>query len=372
MQTKHLKRSFLIGFWVSGLLLLVLVVSIAIKPEPPVRETERARKILSEAKNKCADIYSSDLYYKAKKYYDSAIYSWSGENDRFYMVRDFGETKKFAGLSASYARDAIMDAMAHKNNLQLRLQLKIETLDTLVNNFESSFKNLPMPMDMMQKYEWGKLLLTESKYAYDNRNYIICSEKIHNSEEYLNEVNDSTVSRLANYFRNYPEWIKWTDKTLKDTRKNNKTAIIIDKFSEKCYLYKNGKPVDTFEIELGDNWMGNKCLKGDKATPEGFYKVIRKLSSGQTKYYKALLLDYPNSEDKKRFLKAVKEGTLPKDAEIGGMIEIHGGGGKGVNWTDGCIALENKNMDIVFKLAQSGTPVTIVGSVQPLQLLLPD
>ena len=64
--------------------------------------------------------------------------------------------------------------------------------------------------------------------------------------------------------------------------------------------------------------------------------------------------------------------TTPKDAEIGGMIEIHGGGGKGVNWTDGCIALENKNMDIVFKLAQSGTPVTIVGSVQPLQLLLPD
>ncbi len=229
-----------------------------------------------------------------------------------------------------------------------------------------------MSMEMMQKYEQGKLLLTESKYAYDNRNYIICSEKIHKSEVYLNEVNDTTVSRLADYFSNFPDWIKWTDKTVKDNRKNNKTAIIIDKFSKKCYLYKSGKPVDTFEIELGDNWMGNKCLKGDKATPEGFYKVIRKLPSSQTKYYKALLLDYPNSEDKKRFIKAVRDGTLPKNAEIGGLIEIHGGGGKGVNWTDGCIALENKNMDIVFKLAQSGTPVTIVGSVQPLQLLIPD
>ena len=44
------------------------------------------------------------------------------------------------------------------------------------------------------------------------------------------------------------------------------------------------------------------------------------------------------------------------------MIEIHGNGGKGIDWTEGCIALTDKEMDVVYKFARVGTPVTIVGS----------
>ncbi len=77
MQTKYTKKILLTGLSVISLLIISLIVSIVIMPEPPAKEVEKARKTLSEAKNKRADIYSSDLYYKAKKYYDSAIYYWS-------------------------------------------------------------------------------------------------------------------------------------------------------------------------------------------------------------------------------------------------------------------------------------------------------
>jgi L,D-peptidoglycan transpeptidase YkuD (ErfK/YbiS/YcfS/YnhG family) len=59
----------------------------------------------------------------------------------------------------------------------------------------------------------------------------------------------------------------------------------------------------------------------------------------------------------------VAKGTLPRSAKIGGLIEIHGDGGRGVDWTEGCVALTDSEMDIVFKVAKEGTPVTIVGSM---------
>ena len=49
------------------------------------------------------------------------------------------------------------------------------------------------------------------------------------------------------------------------------------------------------------------------------------------------------------------------------MIEIHGNGGKGIDWTEGCVALTDKEMDVVFKIAKVGTPVTIVGSMVELE-----
>jgi murein L,D-transpeptidase YafK len=91
--------------------------------------------------------------------------------------------------------------------------------------------------------------------------------------------------------------------------------------------------------------------------------VTKKKERGQSIYHKALEIDYPNERDRQRFRQAQVAGELPQNAHIGGLIEIHGEGGKGVNWTSGCVALTNKNMDAVFKLAKIGTPVTIVGAL---------
>jgi hypothetical protein len=72
----------------------------------------------------------------------------------------------------------------------------------------------------------------------------------------------------------------------------------------------------------------------------------------------------------RNFKKEVAKGTLPSSAKIGGLIEIHGNGGKGIDWTEGCIALTDKEMDLVYKILKVGTPVTIVGSTVDLQSIL--
>jgi hypothetical protein len=74
-----------------------------------------------------------------------------------------------------------------------------------------------------------------------------------------------------------------------------------------------------------------------------------------------VLINYPNDEDQKAFAMAKKDGRVPARAAIGGAIEIHGGGKDSL--TEGCVGLENKDMDEIFNLVRIGTPVTILGAV---------
>jgi murein L,D-transpeptidase YafK len=120
---------------------------------------------------------------------------------------------------------------------------------------------------------------------------------------------------------------------------------------------------------MGPNWIGDKRHRGDKATPEGRYYITKKKKGKDTIYYKALLINYPNDEDRKRYNDDVKRGILSAGQGIGGLIEIHGGGGKGAHWTEGCVALTNAEMDQIFDFVEVGTPVTIVGSLRNLQVL---
>jgi len=136
------------------------------------------------------------------------------------------------------------------------------------------------------------------------------------------------------------------------------------------YLYLNGILIKKFKIELGPNWIGDKRLEGDMATPEGFYFVKEKLDSRKTKFYKALLINYPNEKDLENFNQEKQNGTLHSSARIGGAIEIHGAGGEGRDWTNGCVALRNCDMDTLFAYSSPGTMVTIVGSLKPLDKIL--
>jgi murein L,D-transpeptidase YafK len=147
-------------------------------------------------------------------------------------------------------------------------------------------------------------------------------------------------------------------------------VIIVDKIAEKLMLYHAGKQINSYQAELGQNWVGDKNFEGDKSTPEGAYFVTSKKQGRQTKYYKALGINYPNVLDKKRFSEQKSNGTIKASGTIGGLIEIHGDGGKGYHWTDGCIALKNEDMDEVFRLVDVKTSVIIVGSLRPLEEII--
>lgn len=171
-----------------------------------------------------------------------------------------------------------------------------------------------------------------------------------------NHVRFSDASLLA-------MWRGQAEAAINESRRTKSAAIVVDKLRRKVSLYKSGRKVAQFDAEFGSNGLERKRYSGDRATPEGRYRITVKKSRGATKYYLALLIDYPNAEDQRRFRQGKANGSIPKRAGIGGLIEIHGGGGSGRDWTDGCIALTNEDMDRLFPQVQNGTSVTIVGTL---------
>ena len=166
-------------------------------------------------------------------------------------------------------------------------------------------------------------------------------------------------------------WQQWIDETLAWSDRENDYAIVVDKVGRLLILYHDGKELVTFPVDLGIDPVGRKLQEGDNATPEGRYRIQEVRQRGQTRYHRALLLDYPNGEDRARFQMAKEQGTVATDAGIGSLIEIHGMGGRDTDWTDGCVAVANLHMDALVDLVRVGTPVTIVGrrSQTPLPML---
>jgi L,D-peptidoglycan transpeptidase YkuD (ErfK/YbiS/YcfS/YnhG family) len=162
--------------------------------------------------------------------------------------------------------------------------------------------------------------------------------------------------------KNLARWRRMVEETVARSKREGSTVFVVDKLRRRLHVYAAGKRVATYEAELGAKGLRQKFYSGDQATPEGTYRVTEVRGPGRTKYYKALMLDYPNAEDRARHAWGRRTGQVPLRAGVGSLIEIHGDGGQGRDWTDGCVALSNSDMDRVFARAQVGTAVTIVGT----------
>jgi hypothetical protein len=156
-------------------------------------------------------------------------------------------------------------------------------------------------------------------------------------------------------------WEGWVRETLAESRRSGDHAIIVYKEKNELILYRGGREVRRYHADMGSNKARDKTRAGDEATPEGRYKVTVRKDRGHSKYYRALEIDYPNEDDLARFQAAKRAGRIPAGAHPGGLIEIHGEGGRGQDWTRGCVALSNSDMDDLFPKIKVGTPVTIVG-----------
>ena len=346
---------------------LLVLLLIRFTPKPPTGKMEHALEILSEAGKNKADTYSKKLYTEAKIFYDSAMVNWQRENKRFLFFRHYDKVLMFAELCVKKASQAGDNSISTSSNLKIKLKQKIDSLNNLVVQIDQLFNTYPLTSEIRNRISTGKIMLKEAEIVYNKAQYLQANRKITDAEYLLTESYEYASANLKTYFKSYSLWKRWTEKTLNESKKNRDYSIIIDKFSRKCFIYLSGSKKYEFDAELGKNWVGDKRTKGDMATPEGMYKITKKFDGGKTKYYKALLLDYPNDEDKEKFRSEIAHGSLPASAKIGGLIEIHGNGGKGIDWTEGCIALTDNEMDVVFKIVRVGTPVTIIGSMVDLK-----
>ena len=135
-------------------------------------------------------------------------------------------------------------------------------------------------------------------------------------------------------------------------------SILILKKDHVMELLSRGKVIRTYKVALGQGGLAPKQREGDARTPEGHYMIDARYE--HSAYHKALHVSYPNADDRKR---AAKLGMPP-----GGAIMIHGlPNGKGwvgarhrlYDWTLGCIAVTDEEIDEVWNLVPIGTPVEI-------------
>jgi murein L,D-transpeptidase YafK len=151
---------------------------------------------------------------------------------------------------------------------------------------------------------------------------------------------------------------------LPDTMNKDSVMILVDKSKYTVKVYYRRRMVRNYKAVFGPNPKQNKCMEGDRCTPEGWFKITNK--NPRSKYNKFMLLSYPNDSAYLRFNKLKHDGLIPKTARIGGDIGIHGiwtGGDDmiemGVGWTDGCVALKNKDVEELYTMVGVGTRVYI-------------
>ncbi|HCM60914.1 MAG TPA: hypothetical protein DIS74_11225 [Bacteroidales bacterium] len=359
----------IIVYSITGIVLTVTGVLVfrALVPEPPLPEVEQARAAIAKARDLQSEIYSPKLFREAKNNYDSAMAVWRSENDRFILSRDYERVISFAELAEKKAEAAQRNTIFRSKSLKSTLESEIARLNSEMASFEKIFLSMPLPQDVKKKHARGKLLVKEAAIDFRKERYVDGNVKITEANEYISGTYNLARKNLEDYFKHYDNWQDWADETVSESRRSGGYAIVVEKIPAQLHLYHAGKKKYTFEAEFGSNWLGDKKSRGDMATPEGKYIVTKKLSGGSTKYHKALLINYPNKVDVQEFNERIRNGQLRADASIGDLIEIHGDGGKGGNWTQGCVALKNSDMDVLYKYVSKGTPVTIIGSTLTIE-----
>jgi len=131
------------------------------------------------------------------------------------------------------------------------------------------------------------------------------------------------------------------------------TSVVVNKGERKMYLLNNEEVLKDYQIGLGFEPIGDKTVEGDGKTPEGTYIIDRRNPNSQ--FYLSLGISYPNAED---VAQAKALGESP-----GGDIFIHGRPKiwrNGVDdWTWGCIAVKDREIEDIYAMVKNGTPVTI-------------
>jgi len=138
----------------------------------------------------------------------------------------------------------------------------------------------------------------------------------------------------------------------------NADRIVIVKSARTMTLMKGGAALKTYKVSLGREPVGPKEKQGDHKTPEGEYFVDEKVPN--SRFHLALHLSYPSPADRERAERL--------SVRTGGDVEIHGlGKGFGwlgslhrmIDWTDGCIAVTNDEIEEIYPRVKVGTPVEI-------------
>ncbi len=204
----------------------------------------------------------------------------------------------------------------------------------------------------------------ESEYRRDSQmmilqiNNVIIKNKIIAAQRKKIETYRQAAENNADVVSKLQEKVEALEEKIFTLRTEPADKVLIEKQARRLTLFSKGEVIKTYKIALGGNPVGPKERQGDNKTPEGTYIIDSR--NGNSGFHLALHISYPNEEDKRR---ARERGVSP-----GGDIMIHGikngfaplgAAHTEDDWTEGCIAVTNQEMEEIYKFVPNGTVVEI-------------
>ena len=205
----------------------------------------------------------------------------------------------------------------------------------------------------------------DSEYRRDSQmmifqiHNVIIKDKIIATQQTQIETSRQEVKSKENEIITLQEKIKTLEQKIFALRTEPADKVLIEKKERRLTLLSKGEVIKSYKIALGGNPVGPKERQGDNKTPEGTYTIDSR--NGNSGYHLSVHISYPNEKDKMR---AKELGVSP-----GGDIMIHGikngfssvgASHAEVDWTKGCIAVTDEEMEEIYKLVPNGTIVEIM------------
>jgi len=342
----------------SAVVVFLLLLFFYQRDQAPVVVFNNAKAALDRAAQVGAVRHAGPTFGAADSALKAGQMEMAFQNGRLALLRDYHQADTLLNRAMHLAVQAKSDAEGRVRSLdslarfeyaglELELSLCREALDGTLTNFSAE-----------RHWATAELALKASSFLIAKGEYDEAVKSVNKGKGALRAVVEALAEAVNNEKGKIAVWRTWVQETVEASRQNGNHAVIVDKSAHTAYLVHGGKVIRTYKSDLGWNSAEQKYFQGDGATPEGKYSItVIKRSS---KYYKALLLSYPNDLDKRRFADNKRKGVISRHARIGALIEIHGSGGRGEDWTEGCVAITNRDMDDLMKYVSLGTPVTIV------------
>jgi hypothetical protein len=342
------------------IVLAVLLFGCRTAPVPPeVREADLQEQDLRRAG---ASLFAGQEHAAYLEILKSARGVLERENLKLGWLRDYGRVREdyAAVLIAGNALRSTVEGRIARERAALAesaetVRRRLRTLDELTLSLVERGVG-------RQRLTRASLILDEAERLAKERRFEAASERLREASGLAEEAERAVIAHISRYLdpAQVRAWQRAAEETVAESKRGRSAAIIVSKLERRLAVYRNGLLYRTYEVGLGFNGLAIKRVAGDNATPEGRYAIVRKIPSSL--YYKALLIDYPNDEDRRWFAREKSRGNIPAGASIGGDVEIHGGGQDSL--TRGCISLDNDKMDELFALVKVGTPVTIIGTME--------
>jgi len=327
--------------------------------DQPLSSLEKARAAVERAAVLGARQFADTEYHLAEAQLQKARLEIARQKGRLAPFRDYAVADSLLTATTQLAVQAISLAQSRRQDLQSRAQTAYGDLQRELSTWRESLDGT-LRLHFAERY-WSAadLALEMSRALIVKGEYDAAIEAAGRGQDAISKLGLILTDYENEQAQKIKVWRRWVQETLEESRTKGIYALIIDKVAHKLFLVQSGRLVRTYECELGYNSARQKFFAGDGSTPEGQYYVTEAKHHG-SRFYKALLINYPNATDRKRFAENKSKGMISARARIGGLIEIHGDGGRNQDWTDGCVALTNKEMDQLMQHAAVGMPVTIV------------